>query len=160
MQITAATMRRMFAAASQWALGGSATCGSPGVLGPVIALGSYGLNVLASFTEVSTCGAFSVTPSTSTASAFRPLAAASTYLVSQPGGVFVQPSSQVGTAIVPDTRIKAHEGPAPVVNVPEGATVADLLEALRAIRLPTRDVIAVLQSIKAAGALDGELVIQ
>lgn len=85
---------------------------------------------------------------------------ATEYLVSQPGGVLVQPSAQIGTAIVPDTRIKAQEGPAPVVNVPEGATVADLLEALRAIRLPTRDVIAVLQSIKAAGALDGELVIQ
>jgi flagellar P-ring protein precursor FlgI len=82
------------------------------------------------------------------------------YSVSQPGGVLVNASTQVQTAIVPNTRISAQEGPAPVVNVPEGATVADLLEALRRIRLPTRDVIAVLQSIKAAGALDGELVIQ
>ena len=82
------------------------------------------------------------------------------YSVSQPGGVLVSPSSQIQTAIIPNTRISAQEGPAPVVNVPEGATVADLLEALRRIRLPTRDVIAVLQSIKAAGALDGELVIQ
>jgi flagellar P-ring protein precursor FlgI len=82
------------------------------------------------------------------------------YQVSQPGGVLIAPNAQIGTAIVPNTQIKVEEGQAPVVNVPEGATVADLLEALHAIHLPTRDVIAVLQSIKAAGALDGELVIQ
>ncbi len=82
------------------------------------------------------------------------------YNVSQPGGVLVRPSSGIQTAVVPSTKIKVLEGPAPLVGVPEGATVADLLAALRSIRLPTRDVIAVLQSIKAAGALDGELVIQ
>lgn len=82
------------------------------------------------------------------------------YRVSQPDGVVVGRTSTIGTAIVPESHIVAREGPAPLVNVPEGATVADLLSALRSIRLPTRDVIAVLQSIKAAGALDGELVIQ
>lgn len=81
------------------------------------------------------------------------------YSVSQPVGL-VRPSDGVRTAIVPNTRIKTSEGTAPMVNVPEGATVSDLLSALRSIRLPTRDVIAVLQSIKAAGALDGELIIQ
>lgn len=82
------------------------------------------------------------------------------YSVSQPGGLLVRPSAGIETAVVPNSRIRDQEGPAPLVNVPEGATVADLLAALRSIRLPTRDVIAVLQSIKAAGALDGELVIQ
>ncbi|QNN46329.1 flagellar basal body P-ring protein FlgI [Thermomonas brevis] len=82
------------------------------------------------------------------------------YQVSQPGAVFGRSGDGVRTAVVPDSRIEASEEPAPVVNVPEGATVADLISALRAIRLPTRDVIAVLQSIKAAGALDGELIIQ
>lgn len=87
---------------------------------------------------------------------------ATEYAVSQPGGagVLVRPSAGVQTAIVPNSRIRTQEGAAPLVNVPEGATVADLLAALRSIHLPTRDVIAVLQSIKAAGALDGELVIQ
>jgi flagellar P-ring protein precursor FlgI len=42
----------------------------------------------------------------------------------------------------------------------EGATVGDLVAALNALHLSTLDVIAVLQSVKAAGALDGELVIQ
>lgn len=83
------------------------------------------------------------------------------FLISQPsGGVFVRPGGGVATAVVPDTRIHAAEAESPVVRMREGATVADLLESLRAIRLSTRDVIAVLQSIKAAGALDGELVIQ
>lgn len=82
------------------------------------------------------------------------------YSVSQPGGLLIRPSSNIQTAIVPHSEINTREGTAPLVSVPEGATVADLLSALRSIRLPTRDVIAVLQSIKAAGALDGELVIQ
>jgi flagellar P-ring protein precursor FlgI len=82
------------------------------------------------------------------------------FSVSQPGGLLIRPSSNIQTVIVPHSEINTREGTAPLVSVPEGATVADLLSALRSIRLPTRDVIAVLQSIKAAGALDGELVIQ
>jgi flagellar P-ring protein precursor FlgI len=80
--------------------------------------------------------------------------------VSQPEGVYLRSTRGVHTAVVPETQIHAEEGPTRELSVPEGATVADLLAALRGIRLPTRDVIAVLQSIKAAGALDGELVIQ
>lgn len=38
--------------------------------------------------------------------------------------------------------------------------MADLISALRAAKLTTRDVIAVLQSVKSAGALDGDLIIQ
>jgi flagellar P-ring protein precursor FlgI len=80
---------------------------------------------------------------------------------SQPENVSLYRNSGVRTALVPNTTITTDEGgSAPVVGVPEGATVAELLQALRRINLPSRDVIAVLQSIKAAGALDGELVIQ
>ena len=82
------------------------------------------------------------------------------FRVSQPQGVFVEPSASIGSVLVPDSEVHVDEGTAPIVNVPEGATVADLISALREIHLSTRDVIAVLQSIKAAGALDGELVIQ
>jgi flagellar P-ring protein FlgI len=82
------------------------------------------------------------------------------YSVSQPDGVLVRPGSGINSVVVPESRIDTHEDVAPVVTVPEGATVADLIAALRKIKLSTRDVIAVLQSIKAAGALDGELVIQ
>lgn len=82
------------------------------------------------------------------------------YAVSQPGGVLIRPGGSIGTVVVPHTEVSATENTAPLVKVNEGATVADLVTALRAIRLSTRDVIAVLQSVKAAGALDGELVIQ
>lgn len=82
------------------------------------------------------------------------------YTVSQPNGILVRPSSSVGTVVVPQTSIRVGEGEAPLVRVPEGASVGDLVASLRAIKLGTRDMIAVLQSIKAAGALDGELIIQ
>ncbi len=82
------------------------------------------------------------------------------YAVSQPVGVFIRPSASIGSVVVPHTEVHATEGTAPQVSIREGATVAELVSALRAIHLTTRDVIAVLQSIKAAGALDGELVIQ
>jgi Flagellar basal-body P-ring protein len=82
------------------------------------------------------------------------------YSVSQPDGLLVRPGDGVRSVVVPESRIETQEGVAPLVSVGEGASVAELISALRAIKLSTRDVIAVLQSIKAAGALDGELVIQ
>jgi flagellar P-ring protein precursor FlgI len=82
------------------------------------------------------------------------------FQVSQPDGIYYRPGSGVASVVTPSTRIDADEGVAPLVQMPEGASVADLISALRTARLTTRDVIAVLQSIKTAGALDGELVIQ
>lgn len=82
------------------------------------------------------------------------------FAVSQPGGLLVRPGSGVSSVVVPRTTMRTTEGDAPLVRMQEGATVADLVASLRAVRLSTRDVIAVLQSIKAAGALDGELMIQ
>lgn len=40
-----------------------------------------------------------------------------------------------------------------------GTSVAELVEALNAIGATPRDIIAILQAIKAAGALYGELVV-
>jgi flagellar P-ring protein precursor FlgI len=82
------------------------------------------------------------------------------YAVSQPDGFLVEPSRNVRTVVVPQTRIKVNEDDARMVKLPTGATVADLISAFRSIHLSTRDVITVLQSIKAAGALRGELIIQ
>jgi flagellar P-ring protein precursor FlgI len=82
------------------------------------------------------------------------------YSVSQPDGVLFRPQGGVRSVVVPESTIKTEEKPAALVSVREGATVAELISSLRAFKLGTRDVIAVLQSIKAAGALDGELVIQ
>lgn len=82
------------------------------------------------------------------------------YLVSQPEGVYVRPSGNIATTVVPQANIKVQDPEAKLVSIPNGATVADLIAALRAIHLSTRDVITVLQSIKTAGALRGELIIQ
>lgn len=83
-----------------------------------------------------------------------------TYQVSQPDGVLVRPSASIGTAVVPQSDIHVREPEAKLVTIPGGATVADLIGALRAIHLSTREVITILQSIKDAGALRGELIIQ
>jgi flagellar P-ring protein precursor FlgI len=83
-----------------------------------------------------------------------------TYQVSQPDGVLVRPSASIGTAVVPQSDIHVQEPEAKLVTIPGGATVADLIGALRAIHLSTREVITILQSIKDAGALRGELIIQ
>ena len=41
--------------------------------------------------------------------------------------------------------------------VPEGVTISDLVKALNAIGVTPRDLISILQAIKAAGALHAEL---
>jgi flagellar P-ring protein FlgI len=82
------------------------------------------------------------------------------YLVSQPGGTLVNPSSRISTQVVPQTRIDANEESVNVVSLPPDTRVAELVEALNKIKTNTRDVIAVLQSIKAAGALHAELILQ
>lgn len=83
-----------------------------------------------------------------------------TYEVSQPDGVLVNPSRNIATAVIPQANINVQEPQAKLVSIPGGATVADLIGALRAVHLSTRDVITILQSIKDAGALRGELIIQ
>jgi flagellar P-ring protein FlgI len=82
------------------------------------------------------------------------------YLVSQPWGVLVRPSAQISTQVVPQTRVDVSEDAVSVVSLPADTRVAELVEALNKIKTNTRDVIAVLQSIKAAGALHAELILQ
>jgi flagellar P-ring protein precursor FlgI len=83
----------------------------------------------------------------------------SDYLVSQPNGSFY-PGPRVGTVVVPQTRVDVNEDGVNVVSLPSDTRVAELVEALNKIKTNTRDVIAVLQSIKAAGALHAELILQ
>jgi flagellar P-ring protein precursor FlgI len=72
--------------------------------------------------------------------------------ISQP-----QPFSQGQTAPAPQTKVDAREERARSVTLKEGATVEDLVRSLTAIGSTPRDVIAILQNLKAAGALDAEL---
>ena len=54
-------------------------------------------------------------------------------------------------------NIDVRGGGSNVVTLPETATVADLVSALNAIGASSRDLITILQAIKEAGALHGDL---
>jgi flagellar P-ring protein precursor FlgI len=74
------------------------------------------------------------------------------FQVSQP-----PPLSEGRTAIVPKSEISAHEERRPLVVVEEGTSIGDIVQALNALGVTSRDLIAILQAIKQAGALQGEL---
>jgi flagellar P-ring protein precursor FlgI len=74
------------------------------------------------------------------------------YAVSQPN-----PLASGQTEVVPETRLKVSEAPARNVELSEGASVEQLVTRLQAIGATARDVISILQAIKAAGALEAEL---
>lgn len=75
-----------------------------------------------------------------------------TYSVSQPN-----PLAGGSTEVIPETRLKATESPARNVALNEGASVEELVTRLQAIGATARDVVSILQAIKAAGALEAEL---
>ena len=59
--------------------------------------------------------------------------------------------------VTPQVGVQVQEQKAREVKVKEGATVEELVAALMAIGSTPRDIIAIMQSIAAAGALDAEL---
>ena len=81
------------------------------------------------------------------------------FLVSQPSFVF-RTGPGVRTVVVPDTTIEVQEDELVGVNLPNSSSVAELVTALNQVRATSRDVITILQNIKAAGALHAELIIQ
>jgi flagellar P-ring protein precursor FlgI len=74
------------------------------------------------------------------------------FLVSQP-----QSFSQGTTQVVPQEQVNAKEEKARNLVLKDGATVEDLVRGLNAIGSTPRDIIAILQSLKAAGALEAEV---
>lgn len=72
--------------------------------------------------------------------------------VSQPGAL-----SNGTTAVVPQQSLTAKDEPARNVLLKDGATVEELVRALTAIGSSARDIIAILQNLRAAGALEAEL---
>jgi flagellar P-ring protein precursor FlgI len=69
------------------------------------------------------------------------------------------PFSPGETVVVPRTEIEAKEKKAKVVILEEGATLGELVRALNAIGATATELISILQAIKAAGALQAELII-
>lgn len=82
------------------------------------------------------------------------------FIVSQPDGNLYRPGIGVRTAVVPETTMDVIESPLKAVNLPQGATIEDLVAALKGVKASSRDVIAILQGVKRAGALHAELIIQ
>jgi flagellar P-ring protein precursor FlgI len=76
-----------------------------------------------------------------------------TFQVSQPAPL----SSGGKTEVVPQTKTSAKEEPARNVVLKQGATVEELVRALTAIGSTARDIIAILENLRAAGALEAEL---
>ena len=72
--------------------------------------------------------------------------------VSQPN-----PLANGQTAVVPQTKVSTQEAAARNVELGEGASVEQLVTRLQAIGATARDVVSILQAIKAAGALEAEL---
>jgi flagellar P-ring protein precursor FlgI len=72
--------------------------------------------------------------------------------VSQPA-----PLSQGTTQVVPQTTVSAKEEKARNVILKQGATIDELVRALAAIGSTPRDVIAILQNLRTAGALEAEI---
>ena len=73
-------------------------------------------------------------------------------IVSQPKGF-----SAGETTVVPQSSVTVDEEAASQGMIPAGATVEELVQALTAIGSTPRDIIAIMQSIAAAGALEAEL---
>lgn len=73
--------------------------------------------------------------------------------VSQPG-----PFSQGQTAVVPRTNIQVDQGADRKLAVlPKGVTLQELVDGLNMLGISPRDMISILQAIKAAGALQAEI---
>ena len=72
--------------------------------------------------------------------------------VSQPA-----PFSQGQTTTTPEVDVKAKEAKAQNVILQQGATVEELSRALQAIGSTPRDIIAILQNMRAAGAIEAEI---
>jgi flagellar P-ring protein precursor FlgI len=76
----------------------------------------------------------------------------STVEVSQPNAM-----SSGTTQVVEQTAVQAQDKPVNEIDLKEGATVEDLVQQLQRTGAGARDVISILQAMKAAGALDADL---
>jgi flagellar P-ring protein precursor FlgI len=73
---------------------------------------------------------------------------------SQPG-----PLSNGQTTVVPNERVDVSEGRSQLVELEQGTTLEAVVRALNALGASPRDIIAIMQALKAAGALRAEIVV-
>jgi flagellar P-ring protein precursor FlgI len=79
---------------------------------------------------------------------------ATQYDVSQPA-----PWSLGKTQVVPQTQVEVEEAGPQVTTLEPGATLGDVVRALNVLGATPRDIIVIMQLLKAAGALRAELII-
>jgi flagellar P-ring protein precursor FlgI len=75
-------------------------------------------------------------------------------IVSQPS-----PFGQGRTVVTQDTEVSVKEEPSHLMVLPSGVSLGEVVKALNAVGVTPRDLIAILQAMKSAGALNAELVI-
>jgi flagellar P-ring protein precursor FlgI len=64
------------------------------------------------------------------------------------------------TVVVPETNVEVTDAPAQSMRLDEGANVEELVSGLHAIGTTARDVVAILQAIKAEGGMQADLEVQ
>jgi flagellar P-ring protein precursor FlgI len=74
------------------------------------------------------------------------------FVTSQP-----EPLSQGRTTVVPQVGVGVKEDKAKSISLGAGASIDELVQALKQIGSTARDVIAILQTLKTAGALEAEI---
>jgi flagellar P-ring protein precursor FlgI len=75
----------------------------------------------------------------------------------QYAGIPAGPFSSAPPVVVPEVAVGARDEKSRNILLKEGATVEELVKSLAAIGSTTRDVIAILESLRAAGALQAQL---
>jgi flagellar P-ring protein precursor FlgI len=71
------------------------------------------------------------------------------------GGIIAAPGGS--TIVTPDSDVRVAEERNQLILIPPGNTIGELVKGLNAIGVTPRDLITILQALKAAGALQGEL---
>lgn len=72
-----------------------------------------------------------------------------------PGGTMIAPGGQ--TVVIPQTTVNVAEEKKFLMMLPQSVTIYDVVRALNSLGVSPRDLITILQAIKAAGALQADL---
>jgi flagellar P-ring protein precursor FlgI len=86
---------------------------------------------------------------------FAPGAPAGGTAPTKKGGVIMAPGGQ--TVVTPESHVSVAEEKKQLLVVPRGVTIQEVVRALNAIGVSPRDLITIMQAIKAAGALQADL---
>ncbi|MEM9989028.1 MAG: flagellar basal body P-ring protein FlgI, partial [Pseudomonadota bacterium] len=78
----------------------------------------------------------------------------------RPVAIPAAPFTNADTVVVPRTEIEVDQGINQVTGLAGGATLRDLVEGLNALEVAPRDMIEILEALKAAGALHAEIILQ